>query len=193
MNDVMGRWEPSVCPHPQRLNPNDVNELKRAAAQNLERRRPGALPRKQQFPMKPQVSGTVVWQTVLLKPCLWRVKQSTGCLHNLNCQYNLSWEANTRGCCCARLHDGLKSFNMSGGFKRNEEESAVCSCWTEFNINTFALALQTNWWTQLLMASDSIIMDSCRAERCQRRVSSSSEGKACRLTGGLDMKWAVGK
>jgi len=78
---------------------------------------------------------------------------------------------------------------MSRGFKRHEEESAVCSCWTDFDINTFALALQTNWWTHLLMASDSIIMDSCRAERCQRRVSSSSEGKA----GWLVMKQTVGK
>lgn len=47
------------------------------------RRRPGALPRKQQFPMKPQISGAVLWQTVLLEPRLWRVKQSTGCLHHL--------------------------------------------------------------------------------------------------------------
>lgn len=143
MNDVMGRWEPSVCPHPQ------TQPYWRKSTES--RRRPGALPRKQQFPMKPQISGAVLWQTVLLKPRLWSQTEHR-MFTSPHCQYNLRWDTSTRGCCCARLHTLNGTFfrqpsklqYLSSGFKHNAQESGVCLRWTDLDIDTFALALQTN-------------------------------------------------
>lgn len=140
MNDVMGRWEPSVCPHPQtqpywRKSTESRSFTQKAAVSHEasgQRRSPLTDSSSQTTSVKSQTEHR------MFTPPL--------------CQDNPRRDTNTRGCCCARLHTLIGTFfqsppklqYLSSGFKRNAHESAVCLRWTYLDIDTFALALQTN-------------------------------------------------
>ncbi len=140
----MTSWaaESQACVHTHRLNPTDVNLLKAGEDQGL-------YPESSSFPWSLR-SAAQSSDRQFFSNHVCEVKQSTGCLPH--CQYNPRRDTSTRGCCCARLHTLNGTFfrqpsklqYLSRGFKHNAQESAVCLRWTDLDIDTFALALQTN-------------------------------------------------